>query len=482
MFSKLFSTALLLFLFLSIVINAQINPKYTYQNLSAKYYKLQADSLKKNVKAADKYTKATQKKYEEIWNERITNIYKGINSNNYVFSCEINIYLNRIISEIVAKNKQYISSDILLLLDRSAEINAYTSGLNIISVNSGLLEFVNSREELAFILAHEMAHNYLLHADHAIEKSAEWLTSDEYTASLKDIHNAKYEKFSLLKKMAQTYSFDRKRHSRLNESSADSFAVVLLKNANMPFDAKWLLRLDSADAHYKKQLKREIPAYFQDNGIVINPSLLVKKSKGLSTRNYNFKDTSSTTIQDSLKTHPDCIHRYEVTKKWDTKNFVEHSIPTSIVNEAKKIIIFDLFNDSNLTACIYRIFLDKDNGINDPWYDFILHNIFFGLWYATNDLNRFNVIKIKPKEYISKSYYEVQTMLEQMSAEEIEKIYSDLSKGSFWQQMPADALAVKGLMENINVSKKQKNLTGSGKDYIKNYPNSIYCEFANNFK
>lgn len=476
----------LVVLFISVffmnTISAQINPQYTFQNLSGTYYKSQADSLKKNIKAPNKYAKATQKKYEEIWDERLANIYGGIYNNNYVYSSEINSYLSSILKDIAKKNSQYLPNDILLMLDRSADINAYTSGLNIVSVNAGLLEFINSREELAFILAHELAHNYLKHTDNAIEKSAEWLTSDEYTASLKDIHNAKYEKFSLLKKMAQNYSFDRKRHSRLSETNADSFAIVLLKNANMPFNAKWLLRLDSADAHYKKQLKNDIPDYFKNYGIDINSNLLVKKGRGLSTKNYNFQDSIITVIQDSLKTHPDCEKRYELTKKWSSTNFQEHAIPTSIVKEAKKIIIFDLFNDLNLTACLYRLFLDKDNGITDAWYDFMLHDVFFGLWYATNDLNRFNAIKIKPKEYISKSYYQMQTMLEQLTMEEIEKIYNDLAKANFWQQMPADAKAVKDLMQNINTAKKQKSITGASKEYIANHPNSIYCEFANSVK
>lgn len=473
---------LLINAFIFNTVTAQVNPQYTYQHLSANYYKSQADSLKKNVKAPNIFGKATQKKYEEIWDERLANIYNGIYNNNYVYSNEINSYLFSILADIKSKNSQYLSADILLLLDRSAEINAYTSGLNIISVNAGLLEYVNSREELAFIIAHELAHNYLRHTDNAIEKSAEWLTSDEYAASLKDIQNAKYEKFSLLKKMAQTYSFDRKRHSRLNESSADSFAIVLLKNANMPFDAKWLLRLDSADAHYKKQLKNDIPDYFKNYGIDINANLLVKKSKGLSTRNYNFQDSSNSVLLDSLKTHPDCEKRYEVTQKWTTTNYQAHAIPVSMVKEAKKIIIFDLFNDLNLTACMYRLFLDKDNGYKDAWYDFMLNNIFFGLWYATIDLNRFNAIKIKPKEYISKSYYQMQTMLEQLSLEEIERIYNDLAKASFWQQMPTDAKAVKELMQNINTAKKQKAITGASKDYIANNPTSIYCEFATNVK
>ncbi len=474
------------FLFLFIVISeetvGQINPIYSFQNLSAIYYKSQADSLKNNIKAPNKYNKSTQKKYEEIWNERIENIYKGLSSNNYVYSPEINNYLSGIIDEITRKNSQFIEPNILVLLDRNANINAYTSGLNIISVNAGLLEFVNSREELAFILAHELAHNYLRHIDNAIEKSAEWLSSNEYAASLKDIHNAKYEKFSLLKKMAQTYSFDRKKHSRLNESQADSFAVVLLKNANIPFDAKWLLRLDSADAHYKKQLKNDIPVYFQQYGININENWLIKKTKGLSTRNYNFQDSTAISIQDSLKTHPDCVKRYEETQKWSNANYKTTEIPTSIVKEAKKIIIFDLFNDLNLTACMYRLFLDKDDGYTDVWYDFMLHDIFFGLWYATNDLNRFNAIKIKPKEYISKSYYHLQTMLEQISLEEIEKIYTNLSNSKFWEQLPNDARDVRTLMQSIYSAKKQKAISSASKEYIANYPTSIYCEFANNLK
>ncbi len=468
--------------YISFSLKSQINPNYNFQNLSSVYYKSQSDSLKKSIKAAPLYTKATQKKYEEIWDQRITNICNSINNNNYVYSTEVNNYLSSILNDIIKYNKEFIPSNILLLLDRSADINAYTSGLNIISVNAGLLEFVKSREELAFILAHELAHNHLKHTDNAIEKSAEWLTSEEYFASLKDIKNAKYEKFSMLKKMAQTYSFDRKKHSRINESNADSLAVVFLKNANLPFDAKWLLRLDSADTYYRKSLNDDLPIYFQQQGIQINTSLLVKKSKGLSTRILNTQSSDDDVIQDSLKTHPDCYKRYELTNKWTTSNYQPHPLPNSIIKETKKIIILNLFINLNLTACLYRLFLDKDNGFYDSWYEFMFHNIVFGLWYSINDLNRFNAIRIKQKEYISKSYYQTQTLLEQISLEEIDKIFNDLGKAAFWEKLPEDAKDAKEFIQTIYIAKKQKEISNSSKEYLAKYPYSIYREFVDLFK
>jgi len=44
----------------------------------------------------------------------------------------------------------------------------------------------------------------------------------------------------------------------------------------------------------------------------------------------------------------------------------------------------------------------------------MVNNIFSGLYYADRELHRFSSVGITPKEYISKDYYKLQTMLEQM--------------------------------------------------------------------
>ena len=54
--------------------------------------------------------------------------------------------------------------DFPILLSRSDQINAWADGYKI-GVNVGLLRFVESDEELQFVIAHEMAHNSIGHSE-----------------------------------------------------------------------------------------------------------------------------------------------------------------------------------------------------------------------------------------------------------------------------------------------------------------------------
>jgi len=131
---------------------------------------------------------------------------------------------------------------------------------------------------------------------------------------------------------------------------------------------------------------------------------------------------------------------------------------------------------------LYRILLEKDKGDVDPWYDFMLHNVVAGLYYSDKQLNRFNAIGIIPKEYISKDYYELQNMLEQIPKPSLEQYFSSIQKLDFWSSMPGDAKALKSLMFSLNTAEDDSKKETAAKNFIANNTASMYCEFADHFK
>jgi hypothetical protein len=235
----------------------------------------------------------------------------------------------------------------------------------------------------------------------------------------------------------------------------------------------YFLRLDSADSQYKQSLKSPVKNYFSVYNVPF---------EDWSTKNYNFRDTSG--IADSLSTHPDCIDRYAKTLALSTATTKETPIPSFIHEKANKILTWNMFDNLNLTACLYRILLQKDNGNKDEWYDFMIYNIFSGLYYSDKQLNRFNAIGVTPKEYISKDYLELQNMLEQIPKESLEQYCNELKNVPFWNNMNSDARALKTLLHTLNFDTElsAKARENSGKDFLDNYPNSMYCEFAEHFK
>jgi hypothetical protein len=461
---------------------AQNGYLYNYQQLSHLYYSTQKDSIKKAWTCPPAFSnKTTQKKYKEIWDSRTDFLIEAIDNDNFVRDQQVYNYIDEIVSQIAKSNKSLVPVKPLILIDRSEAVNAYALGGNVISVNLGLISFSQSREELALAIAHELSHNILQHAENAMKQRAEWLTSEEYKNSMNDILDSKYERLTRLKKVLETYSFARNRHQRYKESEADSLAIILLKKSDIAFNAQFFIRLDSADAPYKQSLSKPVKNYFEAYGLSFEDGWTVKRSKGLSTRNYNF--SSENNIQDSLKTHPDCRLRYEKTLALTTANGKYTSIPSPVKDHASKMIIWNMFSNSNLTACLYRVLLEKDGGKTDQWYDFMVSNIFSGLYYSDKQLHRFSAIGVMQKEYISKPYYELQSMLEQMSTDHLSKYCSALQSQPFWTKLSADEKALKGLMFSITLDTESsgKSIAKTAKDFSSNNPSSMYCEFSTHF-
>lgn len=477
----------LFFVFISLVFSSHADAQslnlYSYDDLSAFSFAKQKDSLKKIWDCPQLYKdKSTQKKYKEIWNERTDFITTAIEANNYINDGEIYNYIETIISDLHRANPQLLKQKPLLLIDRSASVNAYAMGGNVIAVNLGLITFAQSREELALAIAHELSHNILNHPENSMKQRAEWLTSDEYKNSLKAVLDSKYERLTRLKKVIESYTFSRNRHSRYHESDADSLAIILLKNSHISFDPEFFLRLDSSDDEYRQPLKYPTKNYFASYHVPMEDNWFNQRSKGLSSHTYNFN--SSTVIVDSLKTHPDCVERYEKTKGEINITGKLTPIPAGIKERANKMLIWNIYDNLSLTECLYRIFLEKDRGNIDPWYDFMTYNVLSGLYYSNKQLNRFNAIGIKSKEFISKSYYELQNLLEQVPANTLEELINSASNAAFWSNLPADAKGMKALFTSLNfdTDNAPKAEAAAANNFMNSNPSSMYCEFAGHFK
>lgn len=468
---------------ISIPVVSQTKLLYSYQDLSHAYYQKQKDSLTKAWVCPSIYKeKATQKKYKEIWDERTQFITRAIEADNYVHDNEVYSYVDGIINQLVQANKQLIPVKPLLLIDRSSSANAYAIGNNIIAVNLGLIVFSQSREELSLAIAHELSHNILTHPETAMKQRAEWLTSDEYQQSVNAVLESKYERLSRLKKVLENYSFSRSKHQRYHESDADSLAIMLLKKSNIAFNADFFLRLDSSDIIYQHHLKYPVKQYFTTYNLPFDDSWTKKRSRGLSTRTYSFKDTSG--IEDSLKTHPECIERYNKTKSLTVSQGTYNAIPANIHDKANKMLIWNMYSNMSLTPCLYRILMEKDNGNKDEWYDFMIHNIITGLYYADRELHRFNAIGVTQKELISQDYYELQTMLEQIPREQLEQYCKVIQEAGFWKIMPAGERALKSFLYTLALDpdNSEKNKARAAKEFDIANSGSMYCELTQNFE
>ncbi|HEV2480950.1 MAG TPA: M48 family metalloprotease [Puia sp.] len=474
---------LVLCLLIPVLAMAQPSSLYTYQDLSHFYYARQKDSLKKAWDCPEVFKeKAAQKKYKEIWDGRTDRVTNYIADDAYVHDKEVGDYVQGIVDQLVASNRQLLPAGPLVMLDRDPSVNAYAVGGNFLAVDLGLIAWSKTREELAFALAHELSHNILKHWETSAYETAKWLSSDEYKQSLNSVLDSKYERLTRLRKVMETYTFSRTRHQRYHESDADSLAIILMRNSHLAFSPSFFLRLDSADMEYRQPLRHPLAAYFAAYQLPFEEAWTQKRSHGLSTRSYNFSESGN--LEDSLKTHPDCLVRYEKTKQWATPNPGFTAVPRNIHDIANRMLIWNMYNSGTVTACLYRILLVKDEGNVDPWYDFMVSNVFSALLFADHKLARFNAIGVMPKEYISKDYYGLQTMLEQMPRESLTAWTQGLQGQGFWKTLPQPEKELKPLFYAIALDPEDsdKNRKQAAKAFFAENGNSMYCEFAHVFE
>lgn len=481
MLSKCIALKALLIVFITTSLNEHsiAQNSLSYNELSSNFYLVRKDSLKASFKCPDQFTKKeTQKKFKEIWDSRTAYLFESIGNNQYVAQPTIYNYTYNILQEIINGNKKWFPQSTFLLIDRSSAVNAYAMGNNIIAVNMGLFAFVKTREELALVLAHELAHNALKHAENSMAERAELLTSEKYKTELEEISKSTYGKYSKLIKILEGYSYGSAKHNRYHESEADSLAQVFLANSKMAYDPKIFLRLDSADYTYKTDLQKNIVAYFEKNGITIDEAWTKKTTKGLSTRKYNFKEL---TLTDSLKTHPDCIDRYKfIATKAPNSATTNTLLPTQIVNDANENIIWFNIINNNLTAALYRIFLEQDKGNNSIWYEEMTSLVLTKLYNADKKFERFNAVNVEKKELISSKYFELQTLFEQIPREKLVGICEAELNKPYWQNVKADAKALKTILKNniYSESLNPKDATSIKDNFEKSYPSSLLRELV----
>ncbi len=189
-----------------------------------------------------------------------------------------------------------------ILISKSMVPNAYCTGEGTIILNLGILERLHSVSELAFVLAHEAAHNILDHVNENINRHYD-----------KDLSNKKkdrmHESSHSADRLLTTYQsiiYEDFHHSVKLEEQADSLGLQIIKKSNFQVKAyqQVLSMLDSSDYpvyKVKPNIKEcfNFPAYpFQEKWLKKSATIFDEERKSV----FIFE-------KDSLKTHPNCFQR-----------------------------------------------------------------------------------------------------------------------------------------------------------------------------
>jgi hypothetical protein len=339
---------------------AFIPAKITYTNDTLKTYVKQR--CKQDVEALTYDDKYVKKDIKEVYEERTKLIEEIIESGTIVTDPKINAYYQQILKTIIDGNPS-ITTDIKLLVVRYDWPNAVCYGNGVLLINLGLVERLENEAQIAFVISHEIAHQYSNHVNKKISKWALQLNSEEAREKLKDVSmekdGAKIELFKFVKGSI----FDIRKHFRDNELEADSIAFLFMLNTPYDHDqgARTMEILDSIDQEFFEKSILDFRWFFDSLAIPYKQSWeFLSKASSLKVIEKTQQDSIE---EDSLKTHPDCILRRDALIRQSKRHNSEKSYEANVqgitqfryqLNASYVEVINTLYTDSSYAGSIYK--------------------------------------------------------------------------------------------------------------------------------
>jgi len=355
----------------------------TKTELFRKYLRAEVNGSIENyrLELKGKYNKNQFKYLNQRLNDVSEHLVNEMNLDHFSDSEDFISFTNKVFDRI-CKSNDVDCSKYHIVIRKSPFLNAACYPNGIISLNMGLFYYINTEEEFASILAHEISHKELRHWERASFMRYEMENSKEYKQELKTLKNsfARHQHaFALLKDQL----YISREQMRRFEFEADSMAVVLLNNAaynpsSMITMLEYTMDLDSMEiSSIAHETYRKL---FDISELSFNEKWLAIEDMSA----YNYSLYQEKLNSDSLSTHPEILERKEriMTTFQDLNEFVSEEDPAemkSLKHQALKsiipnLLVFDAYGTA-LHACIMFIEDDIESAYHKYWVGICLDKL-----------------------------------------------------------------------------------------------------------
>lgn len=323
-------------------------------------YNLFNSNLNINTSGQTKLSKTIYLEYQEEFLEKIKN-------DNFISDESINDYAQKLLLEILEKNKLN-KKDYKILISKDPEINAYNSGDGTIVVNFGLFTILDSEDELVFVLCHEVSHQELQHVKKEVESFVNLQTSEEIVNKTKEIKKLKYNRSRAANTFLLKLNYKNYFHRRKKEIEADSLGFYFYSKTNRDLNkSKTLLeKLNESNKEKDSLTIQDYKVFFETGAYKLkNKFFEIEKSI------FNKYDYKPAYLIDSLKTHPDCSTRIKKIEKFiKNQNFRSASSEgfLEIKKNANYQNLYNLYLSGEFGICLYET-LKKYKISNDLFYE-----------------------------------------------------------------------------------------------------------------
>lgn len=341
----------------------------------------------------------------QLYKARWENAKQKFEKKEIYTSLQASGYLNNVITEITGNNPVLANLPLNCYFSRSGIPNASYVGESIILINMGLVKKLENESQLAFVICHEIAHQYLKHSENTISNYVTRMNSREVQDELRKIRGSQYGRSQPLEKLTNSITFNTRRHVRQNESEADSMAVALLKNTRFdPSEAIATLgildKIDtdtiSTNAMLKKMFNSEQYPFQQK---------WIAREEGLLGGHANL---DSDEFEDSLKTHPDCkirISKLEPAVSKLNTGYNKNVIDSSAFRHLSKLFRYEIveyaYSSGNYGRSLYFTLELLQNMPSDPYLVSNVGRVFNGMYYAQKDHHLNNFVDLPAPAYPS---------------------------------------------------------------------------------
>ncbi|MDO5972288.1 M48 family metalloprotease [Flavivirga aquimarina] len=284
----------------------------TAQESSNQYIPNNLDSLKVYLKRInnnhiEKINGSLSSKIKKAYKNRDGKVLESIEDSTYIFNSKIKKDLNLVLEHIYESNPNINPTDFSFFIKNSIVPNAACYGDGMFEINLGLFTQLESNDELAFIICHEIAHKLLEHSLKGITKRVALINSKETKKKVREIKRKRYGQTRAALSVIDELSIDILDYSKEVEAEADSLGFVMFSKTRYSKPAalyalEKLKRVDEMVFHHDIK----IDSVFDFKSYPFK-SYWLKETTSLFDTSEKINDFSL--VSDTLKTHPEIEFR-----------------------------------------------------------------------------------------------------------------------------------------------------------------------------
>jgi len=316
--------------------------------------------------------------------DEINRVYRAIGKrlrlmvakNEFIRDTSLQQFVQATVQKLVAANHLKFPPK-LILIQNSATVNALSAADGTLIIYVGLLSKIDNESQLAFVLAHEMAHFELQHVRQRITESIEDELMKKEVQNLKDLagNDDSSETMENLKKIWYYQGVN----SRARERKADSLAFEMMDNAGFALsEAISILtildqsKLPKTDLDFMMQL--DLPHYpLKDEWLRKRPSIFSRSAESV------FFE------KDSIVSHPDLELRMKMLARkivslsgelnYQSKNFLKEMVLSAWFQSIESTFVKEDFDQ-----CLYLALKLRERYPTDSYLTLTIAKVFAGLY------------------------------------------------------------------------------------------------------